>query len=345
MEKISFLKKRKVKIGLVILLLIVFSCFFIYWKIVKKEKEPLRVSIVTDIDHCPSRSSVPEELINEFIDFSKEKNVDFVVSLGDNASHRLGDCSKTADQDARFIVEKLKTTNKPCYFVLGDHDIGSRVSSYQAWLETIGRDKTYFSFDFSGVHVVVLDSVLGGEALSPPCEEVESCSKIKKRREDLFSLEFSEYRNTYSDSLEDQKEEKKKLKNFLREEEDAIKVTRSSGRRDRGRVSQTELDWLKYDILKTKKEKILVFSDHPLFPFASERKSYDILNGEKVREIFEQSEKQVVCISGEAHLWHEENINGVQYYIVDEFRNAKGSWAQFVWDENGYRFERVTHSN
>ena len=123
-----------------------------------------------------------------------------------------------------------------------------------------------------------------------------------------------------------------------------IALTRSFGNRDRGRIGADELAWLEADITETSLDKVLIFSDHPLFPFTSDKKRYDIVDGEKVRAILERSNKEVVAISGEAHLWHEETLNGVRYYIVDEFRKQNGSWAYFSWDENGFQLEQVTDS-
>lgn len=300
-----------------------------------------RAAIITDIDHCPSREAVSMERMASFLGFAKEREVDFVISLGDNASHRLRRCSDTGDEDVRTIAELLRSVGKPTYLVLGDHDISSSVSSYQSWLDTTGRKSTYFSFNRKGVHVVVLDTVLGGEAMRAPCEQEPVCSSLEKRLADLSELEYEQYKKRYPDSTEFLASEKKLVKKSLTEARADISRTRSFGNRDRGQVLQSQLEWLREDIASSPHERVLVFSDHPLFPFRSSKKVYDIVNGGSVRDILEQSGKKIVAISGEAHLWHEEELNGIRYFIVDEFRKADGSWASITWNDNGFVFEKI----
>lgn len=290
--------------------------------------ERFQLAILTDIDHCPSRAPVSSERIQQFLLDAQKRAVDAVVSLGDNASHRLGDCSETADEDARFIVDTLRSTPLPAYFALGDHDIASSQDSYRYWLDTIQRDSTYFSFEKNGVHVVVLDTVLGGEPLSPSCEELTDCATLQAKLVELGKTNSKE-RETVMAALE--------------EKENEIKLTRSSGWRDRGRISEKQLAWLAEDIQASSMDKVVVLSDHPLFDFTSRKKRYNIMNGEKVRDILEKSGKQVVALSGEAHVWHEETRKGVQYYIVNEFRQDNGSWAFFSWTKEGYSLEQVAH--
>lgn len=317
----------KVFFILILLVGLVGGAFFLQKNFLKEEK--VSIAIITDIDHCPGREAVNEANLEKFLDFSKDRLVDAQVSLGDNASHRLRDCSDTADDDMQYIAEKIRSTGIPSYFVLGDHDIASSVESVKRWQETQGTEKTFYSFDIKNVHVVVLDTVLGGDPMSPPCVEVESCKKAT----DTFG------------ALMDQKgsAEYKRAKDELVQEEEKIKMTRSEGKRDAGRVGEEQLQWLKNDLSQTSKKKVLILSDHPLFPFTSTRKSYNTVNAENVREIVRKSGKETVYISGEAHLWHEEVYEGFQFYIIDEFRKANGSWALFEWDNEGFRLERVTN--
>lgn len=313
-----------------------------YIKIFKADNE-LRSAIITDIDHCPSRASVPLEKLESFIDFSQEKEVDFIASLGDNASHRLRDCSSTADMDARFVANYLRSSGIPTHFILGDHDIESNTQSYWNWLETIKRNETFYSFDVKGIHIIILDTVLGGEPMAEPCEKDSECLAIRKRLSDLKQLTFNAYQQKYPEATTSPQEEKKFLKSAAEAMDTEKSNTRSWGIRDSGRVSDSELSWLEADINSTEYSKILVFSDHPLFKFYPERKSYDIVNGEKVREILLNSQKQIVAISGEAHLWHEEKQENIQYYIIDEFRKANGSWAYFTWDQKGFNLAKAVH--
>ncbi len=311
-------------------------------KVVKVDNT-LDATIITDIDHCPSRSAVSEELLQSFITFSQMKQTDFIVSLGDNASHRLRDCSMTGDADARYIADRLRSSGLPTHFALGDHDISSSVTSYQAWLKTIDQRQTYYSFDKKGVHIIILDTVLGGDPLQVACSDHPRCAETETRLTDIKGLSFQEYRDKYPDASPSLVQELRFVTSQWEAAKADIALTRSFGNRDRGRIGADELAWLEADITETSLDKILIFSDHPLFPFTSDKKRYDIVDGEKVRAILERSDKEVVAISGEAHLWHEETLNGVRYYIVDEFRKQNGSWAYFSWDENGFQLEQITH--
>ncbi len=310
---------------------------------VVKVHEALSAAIITDIDHCPSREAASEKNLQDFIAFSQSKQADFIVSLGDNASHRLRDCSNTGDEDARYIADKLRSSGLPTHLVLGDHDIASSIASYHAWLQTIGREKTYYSFDIADVHVVILDTVLGGSHMRLSCQDSPLCAALEVRLADIRTLSTNAYRTKYTDALPTKSEELALIQKKVQDEVTRISLTRSFGNRDRGRIDAEQLDWLKVDIEKTPSTKILLFSDHPLFPFESDRKRYDILNGDVVRSILENSPKEIVSISGEAHVWHEETLNDIHYYIIDEFRKANGSWAHFSWGKNGFQLEQVTH--
>lgn len=308
-----------------------------------KADDELRAAIITDIDHCPSRAPVSTEQLDNFVNFSKEKDADFVISLGDNASHRLRNCSDTADMDARYVADYLRSSGLPTHLVLGDHDIASETVSYQNWLETTGRTGTFYSFDLKDFHIIILDTVLGGEPMEEACSEDENCSMLEARLSDLKSMDFAAYRKKYADSDIHFQTEKNLIKNAWEAENSRRNLTHSWGVRDRGRLSESQLKWLETDLGSTIKSKILVFSDHPLFRFASSKKSYDIVNGDKARDILAKSQKEIVAISGEAHLWHEERQGNIQYYIVDEFRKSNGSWAYFTWDKDGFALTKETH--
>lgn len=304
-----------------------------------QDKEVI-LSIITDIDHCPSREAMRREVLDVFLREAEDTGSDGIVSLGDNASHRLRDCSLTADMDARFVADALRSTRIPAYFVLGDHDIKSSQESYESWLETSGRRETFYSFDIHGVHVVVLDTVLGGDPMSSSCEEKQTCASLQKKLADIKTIDFEAYREKYPESSSVFEREKADIKNRLDQELTAIKSTRSDEVRDKGRIAGHQIKWLEKDLAETANMRVVILSDHPLFPFTSDKKSYATDKGGEVRSILEKSQKEVVAISGEAHVWHEETINGIQYYIVNEFRQDSGSWAIFSWGPEGHRFEK-----
>ena len=309
----------------------------------EKVESSFRVALIADIDHCPSREAVSLDNLERFLSQVNQKDADFLVSLGDVASHRLRQCSETADMDARFIAEKLRLSGKPAYLVLGDHDIESSEKSFHTWLETTEQKETHYSFDTKNVHVVVLDTVLGGESLSPPCEEREDCQRLMERQMRFRTDSYVRYRSRYPEAQTNRAKEWSVLEAALEAKRQEISMTRSWDHRGRGWVSEQELRWLKQDLESTPFERVVLLSSHFLFPFVYGGQEHDIVNGDRVRMILEQSGKQVVALSGEAHLWHEEKRNGVQYYVINEFRQDGGSWAFFSWMPDGYFFEKISH--
>lgn len=308
--------------GIMVSLLYVFKSQLAFTDFREKsilQEEVVRIGIVTDIGYCSPHGFDSEEHLNKFLSDMIARSVDFQISLGDNAKHGSGDCSDTGDQDNRFIMEKIRSNGVSSYFALGDHDITSQVESYRYWLESAGVEKTYTSFDVKDVHIIILDTVLGGDPMSPRCEEIESCRKLRV--------------SARSGNLEQ--------KALLSKEEARIRETRFVGARDAGRIGDTQLEWLEADLKNTDKTKVVIFSDHPLFPFQSERKSYNTVNADRVRTLVKESGKQTVFIGGEAHLAHEEVFEGLQFYIIDLLDRRQGSWAIFEWDNTGFHLERV----
>jgi 4-amino-4-deoxy-L-arabinose transferase-like glycosyltransferase len=311
-------------------------------KIFEADKD-LHSTIVTDIDHCPSRSPISNDQLRSLINFSQEKGSDFMISLGDNGSHRLGDCSDTADRDMRFIANELRSSQIPVRFILGDHDIKSSTNSYQNWVEATQKDTTYYSFNEKGFHIIILDTVLGGEPMAASCEEDIECSELEDKLKELKHISFGEYQQKYTDSKNTLEKEALSLNSKLDAKKYSISLTRAWDIRDQGRLSDTELSWLESDLKATASSKILVFSHEPIFKFFSGSKTHNIIGGEKAREILNKSGKEIVAISGDAHVWHEEKQGNIQYYIIDQFKNKNGSWAYFTWDNNGFRLEKETH--
>jgi len=97
------------------------------------------------------------EKMTECIELMNEERVDFLVELGDftNGAEE-GDASHLEAIEAIF-----GTFEGPRYHVLGNHDLDSlSKAEVQVRVENTGiaRDRTHYSFDNGGVHVVVLDA-------------------------------------------------------------------------------------------------------------------------------------------------------------------------------------------
>lgn len=313
----------------------------VFERLASFEPGRLRIGIITDIHAC---QGVMNDL-GKFVSRIDGKSTDFNVSLGDNISFRLGNCDESFQEDLSTVVGKLRTARSPFYFVLGDHDIGSDLGSVDFWQKISKNPTNYYSFDKKNFHIIVLDTILGGEEMRPECGQEGLCRLLEDRYQKLKDL--SDDQKSRKEYLETNGLKEREFSSLLREVEkyyqeelEKTKNVRSSGRRDIGRLSEKELDWLREDLANTNKDKVVVFSDHPLFHFVSPRKEYDIENGGLAREILETSGKEIVAISGEAHLWHEEELNGIRYYIVDRFSGPEESFAVFRWDGNGHRLEK-----
>ncbi len=307
--------------------------------LLQKEKDAeLKIGVITDIHACVE--GYPD--LNPFLLATKEARTDFNVSLGDNINFRVGNCSASYQADLSWVTEKLKLA-EPFHWVLGDHDIGDE-NSVVFWKEKTGKNKEYYSFDKGDFHIVILDTILGGDEMRLNCSLDEKCLLAENNYKEIKKISKNPIEKKVF--IEKNKLDEVGLEQLLKErleayekELDAVKWVRSSGRRDIGRIGQAQLDWLLADLAGSQKSNVVVFSDHPLFHFISHRKEYNIENGESVRKILESSGKEVVAISGEAHLWHEENLNGIHYFIIDRF-SGNGSFAVFNWNKDGFRLEK-----
>ena len=132
------------------------------------DSEPIaRFGIVTDLHYADTdsrgtrfyRESIPK--MAECVELMNAQNADFLVELGD-----FKDQDTPADESAtlrylRDIETVFRKFNGPRYHVLGNHDVDS-ISKAQflsvAASTGIPADKTWYSFDKSRLHFVVLDA-------------------------------------------------------------------------------------------------------------------------------------------------------------------------------------------
>ncbi|WP_339841329.1 metallophosphoesterase [uncultured Maribacter sp.] len=105
----------------------------------------LRFGIVTDVH----KDLIPDanERLEKFIDKAQRENVDFIIQLGDFC---MGD---SKNNDFLSIWESFKGLK---YHVLGNHDMDK--NSKREMLDFWGMPKTYYSYDFQGIHFIVLDA-------------------------------------------------------------------------------------------------------------------------------------------------------------------------------------------
>lgn len=88
-----------------------------------------------------------EKRLREFIHNIKNEQVDFIINLGDFCIPK---------EENRFLLDILKSTGKPIYNVIGNHD--SDHQSKEKYLEFFGLNKSYYSFVKGNIKFIVLDS-------------------------------------------------------------------------------------------------------------------------------------------------------------------------------------------
>ncbi|MDR1478049.1 MAG: metallophosphoesterase [Planctomycetaceae bacterium] len=120
----------------------------------------LRIALVTDV-HYADKKTVGSRFYKESIakiqtaakEFKKQP-IDFIVELGD-----LIDTARNMETDKkhlRLIDAELKKISANRYYVLGNHCVETLTK--EEFLDVIGQQKSYFSFDQRGYHFVVLDA-------------------------------------------------------------------------------------------------------------------------------------------------------------------------------------------
>lgn len=107
--------------------------------------KPLNFGIITDVhkDLMPDA----DQRLEIFIQKAIERKVDFIIQLGDFCM------AETTNKRFLAIWEQFKGSK---YHVLGNHDMDRH--SKQEMLDYWGMPDTYYSFDFSGYHFIVLDA-------------------------------------------------------------------------------------------------------------------------------------------------------------------------------------------
>lgn len=89
------------------------------------------------------------------MDVFRRENVDFCVHLGDiiDWPNQPEKGSKALDT----ILPVLNSLDVPMYYVLGNHDLASVTCDTMRELLNMDDGKTWYSFDYEGLHFIVLD--------------------------------------------------------------------------------------------------------------------------------------------------------------------------------------------
>lgn len=128
-------------------------------------RKPVRIGLVTDVHYADKEAKGTRHYRDSLAKLSSavqrfnEAKVDFIVELGD-----LIDSANTAEEELGYLkhIESVFARAQcPRYHVLGNHCVYSLTK--QQFLAECSALQSYFSFDRSGWHFVLLDGCFRGD--------------------------------------------------------------------------------------------------------------------------------------------------------------------------------------
>ena len=125
-----------------------------------EDQPPLRVGLVTDLHHADKRSAGTRhyrETLSKLIEAANQFERDspnFVVELGDLID--AADTVETEQQYLKTINREFSAISKDRHYVLGNHCVDMLTKA--EFLGGVEQKQSYYSFDRSHFHFVVLDA-------------------------------------------------------------------------------------------------------------------------------------------------------------------------------------------
>ncbi|MCC9645143.1 metallophosphoesterase [Rhodopirellula sp. JC740] len=126
----------------------------------KRSSEAVRIGLVTDLHHAdkaPGGSRHYRDTTKKLAEAAKQfrsSSLDCLVELGD-----LIDAAKTVDTELGYLETingQFREICKDRHYVLGNHCVDTLKKS--EFLEGVGQERSYYSFDRKGIHFIVLDA-------------------------------------------------------------------------------------------------------------------------------------------------------------------------------------------
>ncbi|MEZ6120262.1 MAG: metallophosphoesterase [Pirellulaceae bacterium] len=120
----------------------------------------LKIGLVTDLhyaDKPAAGSRHYRETLDKFADAAAEfqrQEIDLLVELGDLVD--AADDAETEKQYVRRINRELSAVTKQRHYVLGNHCVHTLTKN--EFLGEVEQTKSFYSFDASGIHLVILDA-------------------------------------------------------------------------------------------------------------------------------------------------------------------------------------------
>ena len=132
-----------------------------------RRPETVRFGIVTDCHYADTdtvgtryyRDSLNK--LTECVEVMNRQRVDFLVELGDFKDQNTPAVEQKTLLYLRAVESVFHKFNGPTYHVLGNHDADSlSKTQFLANIEntSINPTRTYYSFDYNGVHFIILDA-------------------------------------------------------------------------------------------------------------------------------------------------------------------------------------------
>ena len=127
-----------------------------------------RFALITDLhyaDKDPAGTRHYRETIGKLTEAAKQFAVEkpnFVAALGD-----LIDAADKVETELGYlqrITAEMDKINLPKHYVLGNHCVDTLTK--QEFLDGVGQEKSYYSFDQGGVHFVVLDACFRSDGVA-----------------------------------------------------------------------------------------------------------------------------------------------------------------------------------
>lgn len=137
------------------------------WTTSGQRKGIARFGIVTDSHYADAETIGSRyyrhslDKMTECVELMNEKKVNFLIELGDFKDQDNPPVEKKTIKYLQAVEKVFQKFNGPTYHVLGNHDMDS--ISKEQFLNNVentkkDRGKSYYSFDFNGVHFVILDA-------------------------------------------------------------------------------------------------------------------------------------------------------------------------------------------
>jgi len=133
----------------------------------RRKPGAVRFGIVTDCHYADADTAGTRfyrdslDKLGECVEVMNEQQVDFIVELGDFKDQNSPPVEQKTLSYLRAVEGVFCKFNGPGYHVLGNHDQDSlSKAQFLTNIENTGIDPgiSYYSFDFNGVHFVVLDA-------------------------------------------------------------------------------------------------------------------------------------------------------------------------------------------